>query len=151
VSFRVTCHLTSASEPGRDSVMFRMIVPITTERHRMHCKNLFMLASLMWIVAAGSVRGDEPPQIIPDVIYGHKNGMALVMHVYRPAKANGAAIVQIVSGGYFSNWEPANANSHLVARFLKSGYTVFSVFHGSNPKFTVPEIVEDMRLAIRFI
>lgn len=113
--------------------------------------SLFLASLLLWVAGSGSVRGDEPPQITPDVIYGHKNGMALVMHVYRPAAANGAAVIQIVSGGYFSNWEPANAKSQLVARFLKSGYTVFSVFHGSNPKYTIPEIVEDMRLATRFI
>jgi CubicO group peptidase (beta-lactamase class C family)/acetyl esterase/lipase len=110
-----------------------------------------ILASLWWVVSLGPARGDEQTQIMPDVIYGHKNGMALVMHVYRPAAANGAGVVQIVSGGYFSNWEPANPKSHLVSRFLQSGYTVFSVFHGSNPKYTIPEIVEDMRLAVRFI
>lgn len=117
----------------------------------MHSKVLFMLASLLLVVGAVGVQAEEPPQISPDVIYGHKNGMALVMHVYRPAEANGAAVLQIVSGGYFSNWEPANAKAHLVDRFLKSGYTVFSVFHGSNPKYTIPEIVSDMRLAVRFI
>ena len=75
----------------------------------------------------------------------------MVMHVYRPAAPNGAAVVQINSGGYFSNWECPNPKSPLVGRFLQSGYTVFSVFHGSNPKYTIPEIVEDMRLAVRFI
>ncbi|MBX9791242.1 MAG: alpha/beta hydrolase [Pirellulales bacterium] len=117
----------------------------------MHRKPFLILAGLLWLIGTNSVRGDEEPRITQDVIYGHKNGMALVMHVYRPAAANGAAVVQIVSGGYFSNWEPANAKSQLVARFLKSGYTVFSVFHGSNPKYTIPEIVADMRLAVRFI
>ncbi len=113
-------------------------------------KTSLLLASLLLVACAGISRGDEP-KITPDVIYGHKNGMALVMHVYQPAKPNGAAVVEIVSGGYFSNWTPANPNTHLVSRFLQSGYTVFSVFHGSNPKYTVPEIVDDMRLAVRFI
>lgn len=117
----------------------------------MHRKTVFFLLGLLCALASSSVRGDEQPQITPDVIYGHKNGMALVMHVYRPATPNGAAIVEIVSGGYISNWRPPNANAHLVGRFLKSHYTVFSVFHGSNPKYTIPEIVADMRLAVRFI
>lgn len=117
----------------------------------MHRYISILLAGLLWLLSAATAWADDPPQITSDVIYGHKNGMALVMHVYRPAKPNGAAVIEIVSGGYFSNWQAANPNSHLVSRFLKSGYTVFSVFHGSNPKYTVPEIVEDMRLAVRFI
>lgn len=107
-------------------------------------------AGLLWIVSAGVSRGDET-KVTPDVVYGHKDGMALVMHVYRPANANGAAVVQINSSGYFSFWEPTNPKAPLVGLFLDRGFTVFSVFHGSNPKYTVPEIVGDMRRAIRFI
>ena len=112
---------------------------------------LLILVALLWAVGAGTGRAEEQPRITPDVIYGHKDGMALVMHVYKPANANGAAVVQINSGGYFSIWEPANARSPLVGRFLKSGFTVFSVFHGSNPKYNVPEIVVDLRRAVRFV
>ena len=109
-----------------------------------------VFACLWWVASVGITRGDEI-KITPDVVYGHKDGMALVMHVYRPEKANGAAVVQINSSGYFSFWEPTNPKSPLVGLFLNSGYTVFSVFHGSNPKYTVPEIVGDMRNAVRFI
>ena len=34
---------------------------------------------------------------------------------------------------------------------LKRGYTVFAVVHGSQPKYTIPEILEDMNRAVRFI
>ena len=34
-----------------------------------------------------------------DVVYGHKDGMALVYSVLQPENANGAAIVFMVSGG----------------------------------------------------
>ena len=37
-----------------------------------------------------------------DVIYGRKDGIALTMDVFKPLKANGAAVIEIVSGGYFS-------------------------------------------------
>src|SRR5262249_47654805 len=30
-------------------------------------------------------------------------------------------------------------------------YTVFAVVHGSQPKFTIPEVVQDMRRSVRFI
>ena len=31
------------------------------------------------------------------------------------------------------------------------GYTVFAVVHGSQPRYTIPEIVQDMNRAVRFI
>src|SRR5262249_4059304 len=34
---------------------------------------------------------------------------------------------------------------------LKRGYTVFTVLHGSQPKYTIPEIIADMNRAVRFI
>ena len=34
---------------------------------------------------------------------------------------------------------------------LKRGYTVFAVVHGSQPKYTIPEILEDINRAVRFI
>lgn len=85
-----------------------------------------------------------------DVIYGRKFGTALTMDVFTPKeKANGAAVVFVVSGGWFSAHEAINRN--WVDVFTKRGYTVFAVVHGSQPKFTIPEILLDMHRAIRFI
>jgi acetyl esterase/lipase len=84
-----------------------------------------------------------------DVIYGRKYGLALTMDVITPEKQNGAAILFVVSGGWFSR--PDAINPGLVSEYLNRGYTVFAVVHGSQPKFTVPEIVEDIHRAVRFI
>ena len=85
-----------------------------------------------------------------DVIYGRKFGTALTMDVFTPKeKANGAGVILVVSGGWFSNVE--NINPAFCNEFTKRGYTVFAVVHGSQPKYTVPEIVEDMHRAVRFI
>ena len=85
-----------------------------------------------------------------DVIYGRKVGVALTMDVFTPrAGRNGAAVVMIVSGGYFSTRD-AIAPS-LFRALLNRGYVVFAVVHGSQPQFTVPEIVGDVNRAIRFI
>src|SRR3712207_7907813 len=35
--------------------------------------------------------------------------------------------------------------------FLDRGYTVFAVVHGSQPRYQVPEIIQDMNRAVRFI
>ena len=85
-----------------------------------------------------------------DVIYGRKYGTALTMDVFTPKKgANGAAVVFAVSGGWFS--DHGAINTFFLAEFLKRGYTVFPVVHRSNPRFTIPEAIEDMNRAVRFI
>ena len=81
-----------------------------------------------------------------DVVYGRKHGMALTMDVFTPkANANGAAIVWVVSGGWFSNHDAINTGP--IDELLKRGYTVFAVVHGSQPRFTIPEVVKDMNRA----
>ena len=85
-----------------------------------------------------------------DVVYGRKHGMALTMDVFTPkANANGAAVVWIVSGGWFSAHEAISPQP--IEEFLKRGYTVFAVVHGSQPRFTIPEITKDLNRAVRFI
>jgi acetyl esterase/lipase len=85
-----------------------------------------------------------------DVIYGRKHGVVLTMDVFTPAeKSNGAGVIWCVSGGWFSSH--AAINPKFPEPFLKRGYTVFAVVHGSQPRFTIPEILEDMHRAVRFI
>jgi acetyl esterase/lipase len=90
--------------------------------------------------------------IIPDVVYGHKAGMALTFDVFKPAvNANGAGILVMVSGGWVSSWrDPALARvAH--ASMLDAGFTVFAVRHGSSPQFKVPEAYADVKRALRYI
>ena len=84
-----------------------------------------------------------------DVIYGRKFGTALTMDVFQPQKPNGAAVVFMISGGWFSAHEAINVA--YMEPLLGRGYTVFAVVHGSQPKFVVTEIVQDIHRAIRFI
>jgi acetyl esterase/lipase len=81
-----------------------------------------------------------------DVIYGRKFGTALTMDVFRPKTgANGAAIIWVMSGGWFSTHDSIPANMGV------RGYTVFAVVHGSQPRFTIVDAVADMNRAVRFI
>ena len=58
-------------------------------------------------------------------------------------------MVLVVSGGFFSSHEAINPA--FIRPLLDRGYTVFAVVHGSQPRYTVPEIVADMNRAVRFI
>jgi acetyl esterase/lipase len=86
-----------------------------------------------------------------DVIYGRKYGLAMTMDVFAPKdkeKANGKGIIWCQSGGWFSG-KPGGIGPN--QEFVNRGYTVFMVVHGSQPKFTIPEVLEDMHRAVRFI
>ena len=100
----------------------------------------------------GVARADDQPAFDrkEDVIYGRKFGTALTMDVFTPkANANGAAVIWVVSGGWFSAHE--GINTGFLDELLQRGYTVFAVVHGSQPKYTIPEILQDMNRAVRFI
>jgi len=119
--------------------------------NRLHAPRALALA-LGLACAAPLATADEAPGFTraEDVVYGRKHGMALTMDVFTPkADANGAAIVWMVSGGWFSAHEAINPAA--IDEYLKRGYTVFAVVHGSQPRFTIPEVVEDVNRAVRFI
>jgi acetyl esterase/lipase len=104
---------------------------------------------VLLLLTTTAVARAQPAQRTRDIIYGRKYGLALTMDVFRPAKANGVGLIFLISGGYESS--PDAIRPELGAEFFKRGYTVFAVVHGSQPKFTVPEIVEDVHRAVRFI
>ena len=92
-------------------------------------------------------------KITPDVVYGHKHGMALTFDVFQPANedANGVGVLFMVSGGWYSRWQPPETMQGLTKPLTDKGFTVFTVRHGSSPKYALPEIVEDVRRSVRYI
>jgi acetyl esterase/lipase len=111
-----------------------------------------ILAGLLLLAVITAARAGEGTTYTRtrDVIYGRKFGLALTMDVFAPKKnANGAAVLFMMSGGWRS--DPRSINAGLANEFLKRGYTVFAVVHGSQPRFTVPEAVQDVTRAVRFV
>jgi acetyl esterase/lipase len=113
-------------------------------------------------MAAPSHAGIEslivPYTATDDVVYGQKEGMGLTMDVLEPEQGRkGIGIVLISSG----SWRSSKSNlpeevaefrqDHWAMGLLSNGYTAFVVRHGSGPRFHVPEMVEDVRRAVRFI
>jgi acetyl esterase/lipase len=85
-----------------------------------------------------------------DVIYGRKFGTALTMDIFTPKnERKGIGVIVVISGGFVSSHEailPA-----LIQPLTNRGYTAFAVVHGSQPRYTIPEIIQDMNRAVRFI
>lgn len=109
----------------------------------------FILLALLTAGASTGANAADNFKRIEDVIYGRKFGTALTLDVFQPGKPNGAAVLFMVSGGFFSSHEAISAGFYRA--LLDRGYTVFAVVHGSQPKFTIPEIEQDIHRAVRFI
>ncbi len=123
-------------------MIFRRLVP--------HALRACLLLALSFTFTA-TVRAEEPPKIDRDVVYGHKDGMALIFDVIRPANPNGGAIMFIQSGGWYSGWRDSAQMIPGCAPYLAKGFTMFIVWHGSSPRYPVPDAVLDVRRASRFI
>ncbi|MBN1157791.1 MAG: alpha/beta hydrolase [Bacteroidales bacterium] len=89
-----------------------------------------------------------------DVVYGYKDGMALVMDIYSPSKmANKGGIIVVMAGGMTSSpsWSHEAGRRPDIQNLLNAGYVVFATAHSSQPKYTVDESSTDIPRAVRFI
>lgn len=118
-------------------------------------KLCWLFIGLVALAAPSAARAQGDPlegvQIVPDVVYGHKDGMALTFDLFRPASPNGAAILYMVSGGWVSRWSPPESAVRSFAGLLEKGFTVLAVRHGSSPRYKVPEAEADVRRALRYV
>src|SRR5215208_3771179 len=90
---------------------------------------------------------------IRDVIYGRKFGTALTMDVIKPEKQSGIGVVVMVSGGFTSDhaWTDSMFAGTNFKPMIDRGMTIFLVVHGSQPRYVVAEINQDIQRSIRFI
>jgi acetyl esterase/lipase len=115
----------------------------------------WLLLSIAPVAAAETV----PFDLVDDVVYGHKDGLALTLDVVTPKQQpKGLGVILVFSGGWHSSKsDVAEENQrrlereHWVQGLLKGGYTVFIARHGSAPRYRVPEMIEDTRRAVRFV
>jgi acetyl esterase/lipase len=107
-----------------------------------------VLAGALWTASCVRAQGEEVERI-RDVIYHRKHGTALTMDILKPAKPSGIGVLWMVSGGWFS--AHANINPGYVKAFTDRGMVVFNVVHGSQPKFSIQEILPDIDRATRFV
>jgi acetyl esterase/lipase len=89
---------------------------------------------------------------IRDVIYGHRDGMALTYDVFKPVSgANGALVVNMVSAGWRSSWGPPEERQARYQWLIDKGFTVVALHHASAPRFPLTDAVQDVRLGMRHI
>lgn len=83
------------------------------------------------------------------LVYGQRQGRDLTLDVVQPARPNGIGVVLVVSGGWKSG--PGSFRPWMTAPLLRRGYTIFAVYHVSQPQATVMEITDDMNRAVRYV
>ena len=94
----------------------------------------------------------EAIEVTRDVVYGHKDGMALTFDLFRPTKnSKGIGVVYMDTGLWVSMWTPPELKLGFFKPIIDAGYTVFCVHHSSSPRYLVPEMVTDTHLALRVI
>lgn len=89
-----------------------------------------------------------------DVVYGRKFGMALTLDVFQPVQPNGCGLLFLVNGGWLSSKSTplmVTVRPDDYRTFLERGYTVFAIVTSSQPKFTIPEEIDDVLRAVRFV
>jgi acetyl esterase/lipase len=88
---------------------------------------------------------------VRDVVYGHRDGMALTYDVFKPKQPNGALVVNMVSAGWRSMWGPPEERQARYQWLIDKGFTVVALHHASAPRFPLTDAVSDVRLGMRHI
>ncbi|HET6766233.1 MAG TPA: alpha/beta hydrolase [Chitinophagaceae bacterium] len=87
-----------------------------------------------------------------EFVYGRKDGMGLLMtHVKPKVKSNGKAIISVQAGSWFSNFMMVERGVYYKRQYLDKGYNVFMVVLGSQPRYAIPDQIEDLKRAVRYI
>jgi len=141
---------------------------------RINFRLIVSIVAIIYYSATIDIFGQSAREIkvIPDVEYGHKDGMVLTLDVYQPGKQNGAAVIFINSGGFQSpffvrqyevgnevSWDmipkedlkPEFMQQVSFKELLENGFVVFDVRHSSSPRYMLDEITGDCELAITYI
>lgn len=124
------------------------------------------LLPLFMFLATHSKSYAEDPSVVPiaylateDIVYGHKDGLALTLDVIEPeSDRNGIGLIVVSSGSWVSRKsddlqeeEKRRKYDHWIQGLLKGGFTLFVVRHGSSPRYTVPEMTPDILRSVRFV
>jgi acetyl esterase/lipase len=115
-----------------------------------------LLASVLLADAAPVKKtdADRPYKQTQNIVYEESHGIGLLLDVFEPTgPKNGAGIVDVASGAYYS--DRGKIEDHRRAQmfdiFCGMGFTVFAVRPGSVTKFTLPEMLDNVKQGVRWV
>ena len=104
------------------------------------------------LLAAVQKQADANTYPQEEFVYGRKDGMGLLMTQLKPKiPSNGKAIISVQAGSWFSNFTMVERGVYYKRQYLDKGYNVFMVVLGSQPRYAIPDQVEDLKRAVRYI
>lgn len=117
---------------------------------------LALAAALLFASGTQPIRAaaEGPPYLQQtNVVFGEVHGTGLLMDIFTPrGKPNGLAIVDVVSGAWYSDRN--KIRDHTLAQlypiFCSRGYVVFAARPGSKTRYTALEMDEHVKIAIRW-
>jgi len=86
---------------------------------------------------------------ISDQIYMKSGGAAFTLDVFKAPVANAPCVIWLCSGGWFSDHK--DINPAIAKMFNDQGMTLVEVVHGSQPRYTLNEIVPQIKRAVRYV
>ena len=119
---------------------------------------LILCGTLVTLLTTLAVPAQDSPSLPydqkKDVVYGEVHGTGLLTDVFTPkGKANGLAIIDVVSGAWYSDRN--KIRDHTLAQvysiFCSRGYTVFAIRPGSRTRYTGTEMVANVKTSIRYV
>lgn len=120
----------------------------------MKLQSTMLALALFAAFAVNAAAQDDKPYVQhQNVVYGEAHGVGLLMDIFEPTgDRNGRAIVDVVSGAYYS--DRGKLRDHERARlfdiFCSKGYVVFAARPGSVSHFTGDEMIRHVERAIRY-
>jgi acetyl esterase/lipase len=115
---------------------------------------VFSLSLIILAIRGGQAADTLPYEQKQDVVFAEVHGTGLLMDIFLPTgKSNGLAIVDVVSGAWYS--DRGKIRDHSLAQmytiFCQRGYVVFAARPGSKTRYTVAEMDQHIKKAIRFV
>ena len=113
-----------------------------------------ILCGMVMTATTTMAQDEKPYHQAVDLIYGEVHGTGLLMDVFTPTgDKNGLALVDVASGAWFS--DRGKIRDHKQAKvydvFCARGYTVFAIRPGSRTKYDAGEMLDHVRLGIRYV
>lgn len=128
-------------------------------KHKFLACSLLLALSFLSIAKADDFKLEPVKcRTVEDVVYGHKDGLAMTLDVMIPeTRSKNIGVILIVSGSWKSKKSDISAEEtllrgqHGAQGLLNGGFTIFLVRHGSTPRYPVPDMIGDIKRSVRFI
>src|ERR1700749_1516064 len=113
-------------------------------------------AALLLVTEAGRAQEASSPVFRQqeNVVFAEVHGIGLVMDIFTPTgKRNGLGIIQVASGAYFSDRGKIRdqMKTKVYDIYCEKGYIVYALRPGSRTKFSLEEMLANLKMGIVWV